>query len=63
MRKSPLKTSRIPLSLKLTVRSSLARFIPLICLAALLCSSGAVFAQFGKNKVQYKNFPWQLMKT
>ncbi len=28
-----------------------------------ICSSGSVFAQFGKNKVQYKDFDWYYIQT
>ncbi len=41
---------------------ALARPFALACLAASLCAAPA-FAQFGKNKVQYKDFRWGVIPT
>src|SRR5512146_1719733 len=34
-----------------------------LILILLLCLPSLVFAQFGKNKVQYKNFTWYYIQT
>jgi Tol biopolymer transport system component len=38
-------------------------YLALTILIALILSPGSVFAQFGQNKVQYKEFNWYYMQT
>ena len=62
MGKSIMDKSPIRLLLKRAFRSNLA-VVFILGLGILLHPATEAYAQFGKNKVQYKDFDWQVLQT